>query len=94
VLDALAGEEDNYRINKDALAKQRMEGCAPERDDFLAPIEQPHRDWVEDQVTEKSDWFRATIWVSIGTSEFTLYSLLHRTSAGPVRPILRSIGTE
>ena len=94
VLDALAGTEINYSANRETLAKQRREGCVPEEQDFLNAIPTEERNWVEKQVTDTSDWFRATVWVSIGTSEFTLYSLLHRTSAGPVRPILRSIGTE
>ena len=96
VLDALNGAETNYS-NDDprVLAVPRKEGCFPDKEEFVNSIDdQQRKTWVGNQVAESTDYFRATIWVSIGTSEFTLYSLLHRTSAGPVRPILRSIGTE
>ena len=48
---------------------------------------------LRNSLTESSSYFRATAWVTIGTTEFTLYSLLAR-SAGSVRPVLRSFGSE
>jgi general secretion pathway protein K len=94
VLDALNGAEVNYSTDPRVLAVPRREGCFPSKEAFRSSVEASQQEWVEGQVTESTDYLRATIWVSIGTSEFTLYSLLHRTSTGPVRPILRSIGTE
>ena len=44
-------------------------------------------------IDQTSSYFRSTIWVTIGTTQFTLYSLLARGGTGPVRPILRSFGT-
>jgi general secretion pathway protein K len=45
-------------------------------------------------IDETSDYFLATIWVTLGTHRFTLYSLLYRTGGNnQVRPILRSYGT-
>ena len=45
-------------------------------------------------IGEESSYFRATIWVTIGTTQFTLYSLLYRANGtNLVRPILRSFGT-
>jgi hypothetical protein len=45
-------------------------------------------------IGETSDYFLATIWVTLGTQRFTLYSLLYRSGgANQVRPILRSYGT-
>jgi len=41
---------------------------------------------------EKSDYFRLTTRVTLGTTEFTLYSLLKRTG-GKTTPLLRSFGT-
>jgi general secretion pathway protein K len=94
VLDALVGEGRQFSVG-DFLLKQRIErGCFPENQEFLESVPAERRQEVDNQITESSDYFRATVWVSIGTSDFTLYSLLHRTSAGPVRPVLRSIGTE
>ena len=48
---------------------------------------------LQKSLTESSNYFRATVWVTIGTTDFTLYSLLARGGSGQVRPILRSIGT-
>jgi general secretion pathway protein K len=53
-------------------------------------------EWNEKKksLTESSNWFRANVWVTIGTTQFTLYSLLARADQGPVRTILRSFGSE
>jgi hypothetical protein len=47
---------------------------------------------INEAATVTSSYFRATIVVTIGSNEFTLYSLLKRDAAG-VRPITRSFGT-
>jgi hypothetical protein len=39
-------------------------------------------------------FFRSTVWVTIGTTQFTLYTLLARGGGGSVRPALRSFGSE
>jgi hypothetical protein len=49
---------------------------------------------VKNSLTESSGYFRATVWVTIGTTQFTLYSLLARSGAGSIRPVLRSFGSE
>jgi len=106
VLDALIDAatnsgETNYSVNPQDLAKRRADQCFPKMSDYLAGVaDGPQRTALEKRVTEQTEYFRATVWVSIGTSEFTLYSLLHRggsanpNGGGTVRPILRSIGTE
>ncbi len=38
---------------------------------------------VKDSLTESSNYFRANVWVTIGTTQFTLYSLLVRGGTGP-----------
>ena len=45
------------------------------------------------QVSDTSGYFRLRSFVSIGTTEFALYSLLKREATG-VRPILRTYGTD
>jgi general secretion pathway protein K len=104
VLDAmLDNNERNYsNFTPAEFTKRRLElGCYPTKADFLGNLaDGPKKTELEKRVTESSDYFRATVWVSIGTSELTLYSLLHRggsanpNGGGTVRPILRSIGTE
>ena len=51
-------------------------------------------DQSKNSLTESSNYFRANVWVTIGTTQFTLYSLLARGGRGPVRTILRSFGAE
>jgi general secretion pathway protein K len=41
-----------------------------------------------------SNWFRLSVRVDIGTQRFTMYSLLHRDSAGSVTTVLRSFADE
>ena len=101
VLDALRGGEIEYSVNLEDLAKRRADQCFPTKKDYLDTVDDgPKKTALEKRITDSSDYFRATVWVSIGTSEFTLYSLLQRggsanpNGGGTVRPILRSIGTE
>jgi general secretion pathway protein K len=104
VLDAMLdnGERNYSQIPAADLLKRRLEvGCFPAKADFLASLSDgAKKSELEKRVTDSSDYFRATIWVSIGTSEVTLYSLLRRggsanpSGGGTVQPILRSMGTE
>ena len=78
--------------NEDLLAANRRDGCYPIRDMFNENFEdQQHRDEV---ISETTEWFRAVTAVRIGTSEFTLYSLINRNSDTAIRTVLRSTGTE
>jgi general secretion pathway protein K len=106
VLDAVRNgytdtQEREYSLNPQELAKRRADQCFPTQNDYLNGVNNgPKKNVLVKRVTDQSEYFRATVWVSIGTSEFTLYSLLHRggsanpNGGGTVRPILRSIGTE
>jgi len=77
------------------LAKNRSDGCFPTKADLQATIADPAA-WhaLEDKVSESSDWFRAVTAVRIGTSEFTLYSLIERNESASIRTVVRSTGTE
>ena len=45
-------------------------------------------------MVDKSTFFRLTTRVTLGTTEFTLYSLLQRgATGGKITPLLRSFGT-
>jgi general secretion pathway protein K len=72
------------------LASNRKDGCYPTID-FLRP--DPSWNEIQSLVDEKSDWFRAVTAVRIGTSEFTLYSLMNRNGTA-IRTVIRSTGTE
>jgi general secretion pathway protein K len=92
VLDSLL-EERNFSLMQD-LATRRKEGCFPTTEDIRGTLDQAGYDQVKDTIGEASSYFRATIWVTIGTTQFTLYSLLARGGAGSIRPLLRSFGAE
>lgn len=94
VLDALSEAERQFSLNPDYLKQQRQAvGCFPKLTDLQATLGAAEYDKVKNSLAETSSYFGATIWVTIGTTDFTLYSLLARGGSGQVRPILRSIGT-
>jgi len=94
VLDALGDGSIQYSIlPPDTLAKQRESGCFPTRDEVLQNISDPLKQEVQKRLAMKSDFFALRTFITIGTSEFSLYSLLHRDQ-GQVRPIMRNFGAD
>jgi general secretion pathway protein K len=95
VLDSLKENVREFSLSAEDLAKRRTERCFPDKNDLQGWIGDP-AEWnqIQDSLTESSNWFRANVWVTIGTTQFTLYSLLARADQGPVRTILRSFGSE
>jgi general secretion pathway protein K len=95
VVDALSEEnERNFTTDPKNFEARRKDGCYPTLDDLRGTLGQAAFDGVKDTLAEQSSYFRATVWVTIGTTQFTLYSLLARGGAGAVRPVLRSFGAE
>lgn len=94
VLDAYRLGEVEFTPARDNVAETRQEqGCYPDKQTYLSVITDAQlRQELESLLVEQSAYFRATIWVTIGTVQFTQYSLLYRTPAG-ARAILRSFGT-
>ena len=78
--------------NEELLAANRRDGCYPTVE-FLKPSV-PNWNEIKDSFSETSKWFRVVTAVRIGTSEFTLYSLIERNDNGGIRTVLRSTGTE
>jgi general secretion pathway protein K len=105
VLDSLStNSQQQWSRAEDQLAKSRTSGCFPTMQDVITALstdEEAKKRLAGGAaggqsnmiLTETSSYFRATVWVTIGTTQFTLYSLLNRGSTGLVRPILRSFGT-
>ena len=94
VLDSLSEAERQFSLNADYLTQQRQAiGCFPKLTDLQATLGATEYDKVKNSLAETSSYFMATVWVTIGTTDFTLYSLLARVGNGQVRPVLRSIGT-
>ncbi|HKU15301.1 MAG TPA: type II secretion system minor pseudopilin GspK [Steroidobacteraceae bacterium] len=96
LLDALTEGQREYTLARDNTIETRKQRCFPTKQDFesrLSPAQK--QELVQGKVIDQtSSYFRATIWVTIGTTQYTLYSLLYRSgNNGLVRPILRSHGT-
>jgi type II secretory pathway component PulK len=79
--------------NADSLAAERQKGCFPDMTTFKNIVGSKNMGIVTPWVATTSSYFRLTTRVTLGTSEFTLYSLLWRTGGGKVTPLLRSFGT-
>jgi general secretion pathway protein K len=93
VLDALSEGSREFGLNPEDLANRRKDACFPTLEDLRGALGDAAYDEVKNSLTESSNFFRATVWVTIGTTQFTLYSLLARTG-GQIRPALRSFGSE
>jgi general secretion pathway protein K len=96
LLDALVEGQRQFTQARESTKQSRLQRCFPNKQEFEQPLSGPARqELVEGKVIDQtSDYFLATIWVTLGTHRFTLYSLLYRSDgANLVRPILRSHGT-
>jgi general secretion pathway protein K len=94
VLDALSESEREFSLSPDDTAKRRADTCYPTLDALHNKLGDEEWTKLQNSLTNSSNWFRASVWVTIGTTQFTLYSLLARADQGPVRTILRSFGSE
>ncbi|HXN79885.1 MAG TPA: type II secretion system minor pseudopilin GspK [Steroidobacteraceae bacterium] len=94
VLDAYLGHAD-FSSDPDSLAKNRANAsaCFPTQTDYEAAFADPKRlAQVRPKIAQLSSYFRLTSFITIGSAEFNLYSLLYQdqNGGGAVRPILRS----
>jgi general secretion pathway protein K len=94
VLDALTAKQRQYTLAVQSTAQTRKQRCFPTLADLQAQLDPKEKTELIDGkvVAQTSSYFRATVWVTIGTTQLTLYSLLYRQN-NLVRPIQRSIGT-
>jgi len=93
VLDALTEGTREFGLDPEGLAENRTEDCFPSLAELRGAFGEAEFRALENQLSETSQYFRTTVWVTIGTTRFTLYSLLNRSQTGLVRPMLRSFGT-
>jgi general secretion pathway protein K len=96
LLDALVEGRREFTLARESTKQSRQQRCFPNKQEFEQPLSQAEKtELVEGKVIdETSNYFLATIWVTLGTHRFTLYSLLYRNDgSNQVRPILRSHGT-
>ena len=92
LLDALTGRRE-FGADPDILIKGRKAGCFPTIAGLTADMAPDLAAKVKNNLSETSDYFRLTTRVTLGSTEFTLYSLLYRKQTR-VTPILRSFGTQ
>jgi len=90
VLESLTPKSEGY--TPEVLANGRKTGCFPDAQSFGNILGTQHTTTAKYYGTQ-SDYFRLTTRVTLGTTEFTLYSLLYRGNGGKVTPVLRSFGT-
>ena len=92
VLESLA-ENLNGEYTPEVLASERRNGCFPDLNAFRAIVGPRNLAAINGRYGQTSQYFRLTTHVTLGTTEFTLYSLLLRGNGGKVTPLLRSFGT-
>jgi general secretion pathway protein K len=85
--DSLSGEYSDA-----VLANGRQTGCFPDPNTLNAVLGK-NAQQLATRFGDTSQFFRLTTRVTLGTTEFTLYSLLYRGPGGKVTPLLRSFGT-
>jgi general secretion pathway protein K len=97
VLDAyLPGGQTEYSgQNADQLAKTRQAttGCFPALNTFLGTLGTQAGTKAASggsKFVQNSGYFRLTSFITVGSAEFDLYSLMYLDSSGAVRPIQRS----
>ena len=96
VLDAFLGHGD-FSSDPQGLERNReaAPGCFPKMSDYQSAFSNTNpAAWsnVQKEIQINSHYFRLTSYITIGSSEFNLYSLLYQDgqNGGAVRPILRS----
>jgi general secretion pathway protein K len=90
LLDALTGVVQ-FSLDPAAFEKQRQESpCWPTQTQFLAGVNPALQQQLTGMTSQTSNWFRLTSFVSLGSTEFVVYSLLYVDSTGQVRPVMRS----
>jgi len=92
VLESLAdGLSGEYSGNPELLTTSRKAGCFPDATTFGSVLGKSLAA-TQPYFGTTSTYFRLTTRVTLGTTEFTLYSLLFR-GTGKVTPLLRTFGT-
>lgn len=92
VLDAFLGGKQEFSLDPEGLAKNRASanGCFPNLTEYQASFDAKGFSVVQDMFAMNSAYFRLTSFVTIGSAEFNLYSLLQQDGTGTVRTLLRS----
>jgi general secretion pathway protein K len=87
--DSLSGE---YSGSPEVLSAGRKSGCFPDIPTFINVVGPQQAAVITPLITDHTSYFRLTTRVTLGTTQFTLYSLLMRGNT-KVTPLLRTFGT-
>ncbi len=87
--DSLSGE---YSGSPEVLTAGRKSGCFPDIPTFINVVGPQQAAAITPLITDHTSYFRLTTCVTLGTTQFTLYSLLMRGNT-KVTPLLRTFGT-
>jgi general secretion pathway protein K len=97
VLDAFIPGRQEFGLDPEGLAKNRQAAgtCFPKLSDYQAAAGPPRsgpnpQGFGGAKFDEHSNYFKLTSYVTIGTTEFNLYSVLYQDGSGQVRPLLRT----
>ncbi|HWG70356.1 MAG TPA: type II secretion system minor pseudopilin GspK [Steroidobacteraceae bacterium] len=95
VLESLdANLHGEYSGSPEVLANGRKTGCFPDLNTFKNVVSAAAWPKIQPWVSDNTPYFRLTTRITLGTTEFTLYSLLLRSpTGGKITPLLRSFGT-
>jgi general secretion pathway protein K len=93
VLESLGDNLHGDFGSPEVLANSRKTGCFPDKSTFTKVVDSKTLSEIQNRFDDQSRYFRLTTRVTLGTTEFTLYSLLVRGSGGKTTPLLRSFGT-
>ncbi len=92
VLESLA-ENLSGEYSDEALTAGRKTGCFPDKAAFTTILGKENAAALSGRYVDSTSYFRLTTRITLGTTEFTLYSLLLRGQGGKVTPLLRTFGT-
>jgi general secretion pathway protein K len=93
ILDSLGDNVSEFSRDPETLAKNRQSSCFPTKSSLQNSLQPADYNAVKERIAENTRYFRLTTLVTLGTTEFTLYSLLLRDGTGHITPLQRSFGT-
>jgi general secretion pathway protein K len=93
VLEMLGKNLSGEYSNPDLLSSGRKAGCFPDLNTFKSILGSVDTTKAQANFGTTSEYFRLTTRVTLGTTQFTLYSLLDRGAGGKVTPVLRTFGS-
>jgi general secretion pathway protein K len=93
VLESLAENLNGDFGSPEVVANARKTSCFPDLTTFRSIVGPKSLAGLTNVYSSKSSYFRLTTRITLGTTEFTLYSLLLRGNGGKITPLLRSFGT-